>query len=302
MREAVLPLLHNRNRFAAMLPYLANLLLHAKPAAPLRRLRAAIAALVSLLPLSGCYGPQQAIEIPFEPRFGAQRFSCDTRVAGMAMTDLRFYVHDLRLLSAGGGETPVTLLENPPWQNAEVALLDFENGAAGCTNGTQELNTVIRGRVPAGEYAGLKFRLGVPEHLNHADPLRAGAPLNYSFMHWHWQTGYKFLRAGVAGDGDGFWMHLGSSRCEGAAGNVTGCRSENRPVAELTGYVPGSDIVEVDLQQLVRGIDFADGTPSDCSSGPAEAECETPFAALGVDFSTGDVDHAAAVFRVGTRE
>lgn len=252
---------------------------------------------------AGCSAPQQSVEIPFELHFGGQRMSCDGHGADFSLTDLRFYVHDVRLVTADGRESVVTLAEDPLWQNSEVALLDFETGDFGCTNGTEQVNDVIRGyALSAAEYAGLKFRLGVPEHLNHADPLQASAPLNHSFMHWHWRTGYKFLRAGVATRDDSFWIHLGSARCEGTASNVTGCRSGNRPAITLTGYSPGRDVVEVDLRELVRGIDFTDGTPSDCSSGPGEPACEAPFAALGLSPATGEAFGAAPVFRVGVRE
>jgi hypothetical protein len=121
-------------------------------------------------------------------------------------------------------------------------------------------------------------------------------------MHWHWRTGYKFLRAGVASADDGFWMHLGSARCEGAASSVAGCRAANRPAVELAGYRSGQDVVELHLDELVDGIDLDDGVPSDCSSGPAEAECERPFAALGIDFATGGAGGAPSVFRLGRRE
>jgi hypothetical protein len=120
-------------------------------------------------------------------------------------------------------------------------------------------------------------------------------------MHWHWQTGYKFLRAGLASDDDGFWIHLGSSHCE-RTGNASGCLAGNRPAVVLSPYLPGKDVVELDLQELVDGIDLNDGRPSDCSSGPAETECQMPFAALGIDFSTGNADSSPAVFRVGQRE
>ncbi len=44
---------------------------------------------------------------------------------------------------------------------------------------------------------GLEFKIGVPETLNHIDPLTAVSPLNYTDMHWHWASGYKFFRAGL---------------------------------------------------------------------------------------------------------
>jgi uncharacterized repeat protein (TIGR04052 family) len=229
-------------------------------------------------------------------RFGGEPLACDT--GDVSLTDLRFYVHDVRVVTADGDQVPLTLLADSLWQNGTVVLLDFENGEGRCTNGTQPVNRSVRGMAPAGEYVGLMFRIGVPEELNHQNPLVAEAPLNYSFMHWHWSTGYKFLRAGIANDLDGFWMHLGSSRCAGA----TGCGSANRPLIELPAHVPGRDIVVLDLLRLIEGVDLADGVPSDCSSGPAEAAaCANPFAALGLDFTTGASGGGTGIFSSETR-
>jgi uncharacterized repeat protein (TIGR04052 family) len=258
--------------------------------------------LLPLLFIASCSAPQQDVEIPFEIRFGEKSLSCTSGIDGMALTDLRFYVHDIRLVTADNDERRLTLIDDPLWQNAEVALLDFESGEERCTNGTEQTNDVIRGRAPRGDYVGLKFRVGVPERLNHADPLRADAPLSYTFMHWHWRTGYKFLRAGLAGENDSFWIHLGSTRCERTADNATGCRSGNRPAVALSPYVPGKDVVELDLQALVNGINLEDGTASDCSSGPSERECQMPFIALGIDFGSGDSVASPTVFRVGRRK
>jgi uncharacterized repeat protein (TIGR04052 family) len=256
---------------------------------------------LAALVFCGCSPPQQPVEIPFELKFGGAPLSCDTRAGEIALTDLRFYVHDVRLVTEDGTENPVELLPEPLWQNGQVALLDFENGKGTCTNGTPQTNTEIRGSAPAAEYVGLRFRIGVPEPLNHENPLIAEAPLNYSFMHWHWSTGYKFLRAGILNDADGFWIHLGSSRCEGTASDVTGCRSGNRPHIELEPYLPATNKVEVDLLYLVDGIDLADGTPSDCSSGHAETACRRPLAALGINFGTGNSVGGSQVFRAGSR-
>jgi uncharacterized repeat protein (TIGR04052 family) len=256
---------------------------------------------LSLIFFAGCSAPLEDVEIPFVARFGDSLVSCDSDVEGLALTDLRLYVYDIRLLSAGNEEQELLLADDPLWQNSEVALLDFENGKGRCANGTEQTNEVLRGRAPPGDYTGLRFRVGVPEHLNHADPLRASAPLNYSFMHWHWLTGYKFLRAGLATENDGFWLHLGGSRCERTPEGTTVCRSGNRPSVELAPYRAG-DVVELDLEVLVNGIDLSDGVPSDCSSGPAETECQMPFTALGIDFSTGDTIGTPAAFRVGPQQ
>lgn len=51
--------------------------------------------------------------------------------------------------------------------------------------------------VPAGDYRGLGFDLGLPAAVNHADPSAwpAGHPLNplVNRLHWGWQGGYVFL-------------------------------------------------------------------------------------------------------------
>lgn len=252
---------------------------------------------IPLLLMLGCSGPPMPVEIPFEVRFGEAPIGCSTAASGFFLTDLRFYVSDIRLITASGEGLPVDLTPDPIWQSEEVALLDFEDGQGRCANGSAGTNTVVRGSAPQAGYRGLEFRIGVPERLNHGDPLQAAAPLNGSSMHWHWVSGYRFLRAGIASDSDGFWLHLGSTRCEGTVTDIEGCKASNRADVRLAGYVPGRDTVIVDLEPLVADVSFVDGTPTDCSSGPAETACMLPFAALGIDFETGASVASATPFR-----
>ena len=145
---------------------------------------------------------------------------------------------------------------------------------------------------------------GLPSELlrRRPDVLQAEPPLTDTAMHWHWVSGYRFLRAGVANGADGFWLHLGSTRCKGTVTDIQGCASSNRAEAELPGFVPGRDAVVVDLQKLVDAVDLEDGVPTDCSSEPAELTCTAPFAALGVDFGSGKVNAPASIFRRGAAQ
>jgi len=138
----------------------------------------------------------------------------------------------------------------------------------------------------------------VPFSLNHANPMTAGPPLDDSDMHWHWRSGYKFLRAGVRTEKDGFWIHVGSTGCEGTVGHITSCRSPNRIQIELPEFTPGESAVAIDLAALAAGIDLDDGEPGDCSSGPAESSCVAPFGALGINHSTGEQAGTQSVFSV----
>jgi uncharacterized repeat protein (TIGR04052 family) len=240
---------------------------------------------VSLL-VPACAEPPAQLNIPFAAEFRGVAVECD---AGndVTLSDLRFYVFDVHLRDSAGKMQQLRLSNDDSWQRDGVALLDLEDGQYNCLNGTAAINDVLRGSIAAADYRGLTFTLGVPFERNHSDPLRAAAPLDDPAMHWHWRGGYKFLRAGLGTATDGFWLHLGSTGCEGTLQNITGCHAPNRVTVELENFVPGRDIVVVDLGELLTDAELADGTASDCSSGPAERHCETAFRALGLDHAGG---------------
>jgi uncharacterized repeat protein (TIGR04052 family) len=218
------------------------------------------------------------------------------------MTDLRFFVHDLELIAPDGQARPTEFVPDATWQIEQVALIDLEDGRGGCRNGSPEMNAVLRARPSGQEFSGIRFTIGVPAGLNHADPLLAAAPLSFTEMHWHWASGYKFLRTGVETDTDGFFLHLGSNRCEGTIGDIRGCTGSNRPEVVLAAFEPGRDRIIVDIGVLVAGVDFQDGEISRCMSGPANAECVDPFARLGLDAHSGEIAGASAVFSAGRIE
>lgn len=182
------------------------------------------------------------------------------------------------------------------WQNDAVAYIDLENGVGACQNGTSELSTYVLGVAKAMEYRGLRFTVGVPFRINHENPLVAKPPLDDPDMHWHWRSGYKFLRAGLKTEDDGFWAHVGSAGCEGTVGNITGCKFPNRIEVDLPDFVVDQHAVGVDLTALVAGTDLGDGVLTNCSSGPPEETCIAPFAALGITFETGEQIGTQSVF------
>lgn len=248
--------------------------------------------------VASCAKPPIPVSIPFVAKFGSASLGCEERNGATQLTDLRFYVQDVQLITAGGDVVAVSLDPDNMWQQRDLALLDLEDGSGSCLNGTGETNETMRGTVPGGEYRGLSFTVGVPFERNHADPLQAKAPLGDPAMHWHWRAGYKFMRAGIRTADDGFWLHLGSTGCEGTVRNITGCNSENRVRVELADFVLGRDVVAIDLAALTRDTNLNDALPTDCSSGPAESTCTEPFKALGLDFPTGDTSFQQTLFRV----
>ena len=241
-----------------------------------------------LIGLLSCTRESSDIAISFAVAWHGQPIRCTAPADGVSLTDARFYVADLVVHGKGGEEWPVVLDVDGAWQNELVGLIDLENGQGDCLNGSAAVNDSVRGRYAGDDVSGVSFVLGVPDSINHNDPMLAGAPLNYTEMHWHWASGYKFVRAGVATDAGSVFLHLGSSRCEGTIGNILGCRSANRPQVRIDDFDPERDQVVIDLGVLFDAVELSNGERSSCMSGPAETACTAMFEALGIEFASGD--------------
>jgi uncharacterized repeat protein (TIGR04052 family) len=255
--------------------------------------RLARAAVFALLTLCGCSESAAPVTLHFAATYGGRPIGCTESPNGLSLTDLRFYVHDIALFDQAGNRVPLNLEDDGLWQDGNVALLDFEDGQGACLNGSPQLNESVRGRLRGGPFHKVSLTVGVPEDINHSDPLVARAPLNYTAMHWHWLTGYKFLRAGIGNDLDSFWIHLGSSRCDGSIAQGIECAAPNRVRVEIADFDLNNDRIAIDLEALFANIDLTDGIASDCSSGPEELACLAPFAALGL--GPGDAPPSSAV-------
>ena len=204
--------------------------------------------------------------------------------------DFRFYVHDVRLVDAAGAEHLLELDQQTKWQIERTALIDLENKAGDCSNGTAETNFQVRGTVDAGgPWKGLRFTLGVPFNRNHTDLARMPAPLNLTAMAWTWNAGRRFARLDVK-SGEGFAIHLGSTGCmPNTTPTVlpTSCSSPNRATIDLPGFNPAKDVVVADLGRLLastRVDQNALDTPGGCRSEPEDSDCAGIFANLGLPF------------------
>lgn len=92
---------------------------------------------------------------------------------------LRFYLSNVALVRRDGSEVKVDGL----------ILAEFRPG------GPVQDVTVMKAEVPAGDYAGVRFSVGVPRELNHMDAANQKAPLGVgSGMYWSWNAGYIFYR------------------------------------------------------------------------------------------------------------
>lgn len=227
--------------------------------------------------------------------------------AALFLQDLRIYISAVRLIARDGTEVPLALTPDDVWQSDAVALLDFENGTANC-NGNSATNHRIHGTVPAGDYRGVAFEIGVPFALNHQDPTLAAAPLNYTALTWPWRVGYKFVNIDfdtqpvearqmtAASHGEekasatGFSVHLGSTEC-GAGGPRTPplepCANPNRAAYRFETFDPRTDVLTMDLGALLAGTDVTKNTPktaSGCMSFATDDDCKDIMDRFGLPF------------------
>jgi uncharacterized repeat protein (TIGR04052 family) len=236
----------------------------------------------------------------FAARAGLQPVDCNSpfRLGDpprlVSLRDLRLFVGAPEAQTADGVWHPLTVVEAPPWQGAGVAMLDFEDASGTCL-GTPGTRTSVDVVGPPGPWADLRFEVGVPFDLNHADPTRATPPLDQASMFWAWQSGYKFLRLDLRlEDGAPWLLHLGSTGCASptpVAPPGSPCARPNRPLIALGPVDPSADLVVLDLAALVGNLDLAANTPDSppgCMSMATEPlDCALPFAALGLDFAHG---------------
>ncbi|WP_438001132.1 MbnP family protein [Sorangium sp. So ce185] len=127
-----------------------------------------------LAALSGCGEGDEDVAsktfaLSFAAKVGDEPFSCTTTFDGVGTTrsavkplDVRMYVYDVRLVRDDGSEEPLSLEQDGSRQRDKVAFLDFEDGTGTCETGSPETRTEIVGTAPAGDYAGVRFNLGLP--------------------------------------------------------------------------------------------------------------------------------------------
>jgi uncharacterized repeat protein (TIGR04052 family) len=265
-------------------------------------------------------GGPMAVSIQFAAKVGSQDFACGKTFTGQGATsvsvqpkDFRFYVQDMKLIDTAGNEVPVTLGNRSPWQTPQVALLDFEDGTGACAaEGNPEVNNVVTGSVAPGTYVGVVFSNGVPDSLDHSDPLSAPPPLQPAAMTWGWLFGYKFIKAelaataapaGDASPGLGL-LHVGSAGCTNAtdagtdnfsSGPLAACANPNRNVVRLTGYTLGSSVIVADIGAIFQAVDLS--VNNQCHS-DGEPECAPTFAAAGVNLTSGAPLATQAIYRL----
>lgn len=228
--------------------------------------------------LVACTSSHPAL-LAFEATAGEQVVRCGApfQVAETSVTirDLRLFVHDVQLQGPRGQWVPLTLTPGP-WQTDDgVALVDLEDG---CHNGTIAEHRTLTGTTSTrGPYTGARLTIGVPQAMNHADPLTLPSPLTTTAMHWTWNAGFKFLRLDAVVGGEPTRLHLGSVGCEGPLGDTVTCSRPNRATGEVTFPPTDTPSLALELSSILAA------STGGCMGNADEPGCAGLLAAANLD-------------------
>jgi uncharacterized repeat protein (TIGR04052 family) len=253
--------------------------------------------------------PRLPITLNFQGQVGNQAFACGTIYNGIGTgasqfipSDFRFYVSNVKLITAAGDAVPIDLDQDGIWQYQNVALLDFEDGTGPCTgDGNSALNTSLHGSAPPGVYTSVQFDLGLPFAIDHGNVATAPSPLNFPTLWWSWQEGYRFMKVDT-GD-DKFRIHIGSTGCDSPAANQppATCAHPNVATITLTGFNPEHSVIIADLAALMSDSNLdmnqANTTPG-CQSDADDQDCAPLFQDLGLTFPGGAPTTTQKFFRL----
>ena len=254
------------------------------------------------IPVKAVMGSEDAVCSSNRSAKNYSNIGATSHTANVTLKDMRFYIHDVKLVDAAGKETSITLDESSSYQSSNVVLLDFEDGTGSCT-GNSGTNKTITGTVPAGLYTGIKFTLGVPFSSNHQDVTTASAPLNESGLFWNWRFGYKFLRIDFIHDSFSYNLHLGSTGCSASSSTeapTVACKNPNTSTITLNKFTLNSSTLVLDIAELLASSELdvkavhnsntgsGGAVASDkvgCMSSNADPDCKVIFNKLGLNFT-----------------
>ena len=277
---------------------------------------------------------------PFSLQFAAsvdgQVVGCADSITGLGLagditvgvSDLRFYISNLRFFDAGGSELAVELDTNEFQYSSEagdVALIDLTSNTEGtCADsaiafaeGTSRTNAVITGMTATDQVARVAFDVGVPQAVMKetiANNTAEGAPSPLAEMYWSWASGYRHFvfnfaisnDGGESGDG---YIHIGSRDCAAEGFNALedrdSCGFVNTPTVTLDGFDLESGTVTLDIKAALAGLDFVvpildpdtmeqigEGPGVACHSSPMQPDCAGVFSAFGLDQASGAASDA----------
>lgn len=139
------------------------------------------------------------VEFIFIPKVGQEFLTLrDTLITPanekMVINDFKFFVSEIGLSLLDASEKAISPMENDSNQ-VGIYLVDFsEENVHLNENGKHGHGFKFTCKAPVGEYADVRYQIGVPRQYNLADISTNPFPVNgKNGMYWSWNSGFKFL-------------------------------------------------------------------------------------------------------------
>lgn len=204
----------------------------------------------------------RTVAIEVEAHWGANSFDMTSTYTDDSGTlikfdDIRMYMSNFKVMDMGG-----TMTGDFP----DAVLFDASQGPTTYTLGT----------VNAMHVHMVSGYIGLDSLTNHADPMLAAAPLNDATMHWGWNpmAGYKFVRIEGVADTNGdntidtsdspFVYHLATDALYTPISFMV--HADIDPGETKTYHL------EVDVQQIIDGVDIANNLDTHTNNNMALAQ------------------------------
>jgi len=266
---------------------------------------------LALVLVAAC-GGDRTFDLQFQALVHGEPLQCNKVFSNIGSTsstvelrEAKLYIYDPLLIRRDGGATPLVLEQDQRYQRDRLALLDFEDGTGSCAGGDSATRTFLRGVAADDDYVGVRFRVGIPEEMNHLDAATAPAPLNQPGMWWSWKGGFKYIRIDVTTRGNpDYYLHMGATSCEGMPSSGFSCASSNVAEVELSGFDLDGSAVTFDIASmwsdldLDRQIDNQTDFVAGCMAFAGDPECPSMFTKLGLNID-GTSNGGQSFFTVG---
>lgn len=227
---------------------------------------------IGMLFLTACGGKSDLASVAVNASYESRPLTCGAsfseqgkvwRIDKLAWFLTQFAVRE------NGVWRPLLLVENEQ-QVKDAVLIEFV-----CNKANQVLATVHFGQaLDWQKVQAIRFKLGLPFELNHANPLTQPQPINRPDMFWSWQGGHKFMRIELSAEQQSWAFHLGSVGCVSDSAMRAPLRTCIQPnIFEYELQVDGkAGQIQLNIDKLFTAVELA-GNNGCRFHGSQEAVC-----------------------------
>jgi len=229
--------------------------------------------------LTACQSSTESVLLKFDSYFDGKSFNCSKTIESSGshwrLFQAQFYVSNVAFKDQQNTWHKTSFAVSTG-QSEQVALI------GGICGNAFQWSTAVKSPISAKNISAIRFDLGVPESLNHKNPITQPSPLNQSDMFWTWRLGYKFARIEFASEDSEWIFHLGSTGCHSPSPvrpPKDACLNPNRVTVVFDNF-RADQTISLNLDMLLNDIDMK--ANNNCQSSSDTPLCQSLFQRMGI--------------------